>query len=425
MSTVRSGRGRPAKRGAKRELLLDEAARRINTEGVGSLILNDIAEQVGLSRNTLYYYVADKSDLVFRCYLRACEATADSLAAADDADAPAAEQIRRFIDGELAFGQPHQAVLSDVDFLPEPQRRLIREQQARNVEALRGMIAGGVAAGDFRSCDTQTAAQCLIGMVSWARLSAGWYDHRDSRATRRRSGAAIADVFLHGFSARPDARTRFTLDIDALVARPFNAFDRRQTNELKIGQLIAAASRLFNRRGIDGVSLEEIGASVGATRGAVYHYFDDKADLVVRCYRRAFEIYDKIMATANAQGRSGFERALLTLHLNVQAQASPLSPLMLQPGNLALPQEDLNRFTKATQRLRLASVRNLKRGLVDGSCRAGDFSAMADAAAGIFLWLPKWLPEDYPLSPLQIADEISGLMGLGIEAKPAGERRSA
>jgi AcrR family transcriptional regulator len=422
MSTVRSGPGRPAKRGAKRELLLDEAARRINTEGASSLILGDIAEQVGLSRNSLYYYVADKTDLVFRCYLRACEATADSLAAADDPETPPAEQVRRFIDGELAFGQPHQAVLSDVDFLPDPQRGLIREQQARNVQALRGMIAAGIESGDFRPCDTETAAQCLIGMVSWARLSQGWYDHRDSRASRRRSGAAIADVFLNGFSAGPDAEARCTVDIDALVARPFNAFDRRQTNELKIGQLIAAASRLFNRRGIDGVSLEEIGASVGATRGAVYHYFDDKADLVVRCYRRAFEIYDKIMETANASGRSGFERALLALHLNIQAQASPLSPLMLQPGNLALPQADLDRFTKATQRLRLASVRNLKQGVADGSCRAGDFSAMADVAAGTFLWLPKWLPEDYPLAPMDIANEISGLMALGIAAKPSGQR---
>jgi AcrR family transcriptional regulator len=205
------------------------------------------------------------------------------------------------------------------------------------------------------------------------------------------------------------------MDIDTLVARPFNAFDRRQTNEVKIGQLIAAASRLFNRRGIDGVSLEEISASVGATRGAVYHYFDDKADLVVRCYRRAFEIYDQIMQAATTSGRTGFERALLTLHLNIQAQASPLSPLMPQPGKLSLPQADLDRFTKATRRLHMASIRNHRQGVADGSCRSGDFSAMNDVVAGVFLWLPKWLPEDHRLSPMQIADEISGLIALGVE----------
>ena len=33
-----------------------------------------------------------------------------------------------------------------------------------------------------------------------------------------------------------------------------------------------------------------------------------KADLVVRCYRRAFELYDVFMDTAVASGKTGFER---------------------------------------------------------------------------------------------------------------------
>ena len=81
-----------------------------------------------------------------------------------------------------------------------------------------------------------------------------------------------------------------------------------------------AASRLFNQRGIEGASLDDIGAEVGATKGAIYHYFDDKADLVARCYRRAFELYDLIIDTAVDQGRDGLDKALITLHLNVQAQ---------------------------------------------------------------------------------------------------------
>ena len=99
-------------------------------------------------------------------------------------------------------------------------------------------------------------------------------------------------------------------------------------------ELIAAASRLFNQRGIDGASLDDIGAEVGATKGAVYHYFDDKADLVTRCYRRAFELYDLIMDTAVEQGRDGFDKALIALHLNVQAQAGPASPLMLRVASV-------------------------------------------------------------------------------------------
>lgn len=412
----RQGKGR--KRAARRDLLLEEAARRINAQGAGAIVLNDIAEQVGLSRNTLYYYVADRADLVFRCYLRACEATADDLALAHELGADPVDRIRRFVAAELDFERPTQAVLTDVDYLPEPQRGMIREQQGRNLAALQGLIADGVADGAFRACDSEIAAQTLLGLLSWARLSAGWLDYRDDRAARRRAVAAIADLFLNGFAADPGAETRCAINADTLVARPFNAFDRQQTNEIKIGQLIAAASRLFNRRGIDGVSLDEISASVGATKGAVYHYFDDKADLVVRCYRRAFELFDLFMDTAVSTGRTGFERALISLHLNVQAQASGLSPLMLQPGRLSLPADELARFSAASRRLRMTSTRNMRQGLADGTCRAVDASFASDVAAGIFLWLPKWLPEGYPLSPVQIADEIANLVALGVMRRP-------
>ena len=59
------------------------------------------------------------------------------------------------------------------------------------------------------------------------------------------------------------------------------------------------ASQLFNRRGIDGVSLDDITAELGATKGALYHYLDNKADLVVRCYRRSFDLTERFADAAS------------------------------------------------------------------------------------------------------------------------------
>ena len=44
--------------------------------------------------------------------------------------------------------------------------------------------------------------------------------------------------------------------------------------------------------------------------------------------------------------RDGLERGAIGLHLNVQAQASDLSPLMPQPGLEALPARDRNDVTR-------------------------------------------------------------------------------
>ena len=52
--------------------------------------------------------------------------------------------------------------------------------------------------------------------------------------------------------------------------------------------MLMTASRLFNRRGIDGTSLDDITAGLGATKGALYHYLDNKTDLVARCHQAGF-----------------------------------------------------------------------------------------------------------------------------------------
>lgn len=43
--------------------------------------------------------------------------------------------------------------------------------------------------------------------------------------------------------------------------------------------LLDAAERLFQAQGVSGTSLQDIAAAAGATRGAVYWHFKDKADL--------------------------------------------------------------------------------------------------------------------------------------------------
>jgi AcrR family transcriptional regulator len=45
-------------------------------------------------------------------------------------------------------------------------------------------------------------------------------------------------------------------------------------------RLIAASLRLFAAQGVEGTSVQEIVAAAGVTKGAMYHYFASKDDLL-------------------------------------------------------------------------------------------------------------------------------------------------
>jgi AcrR family transcriptional regulator len=59
-----------------------------------------------------------------------------------------------------------------------------------------------------------------------------------------------------------------------------------QRTEATRNALIDAARRLFTEKGYEGVSAEEIVRAAGVTRGALYHHFGGKAELLEAVYAR-------------------------------------------------------------------------------------------------------------------------------------------
>jgi AcrR family transcriptional regulator len=59
-----------------------------------------------------------------------------------------------------------------------------------------------------------------------------------------------------------------------------------QRTDATRGTLLAAGRRLFAERGYEGVSAEEVVRAAGVTRGALYHHFGGKAELLDAVYEQ-------------------------------------------------------------------------------------------------------------------------------------------
>ena len=413
-----AGRRRGLAAGPRREdALLDAAAAEFNAYGVSGASLPRIARAVGLTRAALYYYFASREDLAYRCYTRACAQTAADLAAAERSGRDGLRRVHDFVLHALDPARAPGVVPSEIARLADDQRERVEAAHGRNVASLTGFIRDGIADGSVRACDPEIAAQAIFGMVYWAPLAEEWAAG-SGEAVRRRAAQQLADLVTDGVAADPSRPFECALDVGAFAFRPKNAFDRSEAAAMKVELLTRTASRLFNRRGIDGTSLDQITQELGATKGAFYQYIPDKTALVIECHRRQMLLSTQICDAAEKHGRNGLERGFIGLHLLVQAFAGELAPLAPLTGLEALPAKARAPIRRRGQELAARYQRFNEQGMRDGSFRPFDARTLATVGAGVFSWIPKWRKEGDPRSPRFVADESAALFVRGLRKRP-------
>ncbi|HWB69955.1 MAG TPA: TetR/AcrR family transcriptional regulator [Solirubrobacterales bacterium] len=90
-----------------------------------------------------------------------------------------------------------------------------------------------------------------------------------------------------------------------------------ERTEATRGALVAAARRLFGSRGYAEVGTGEIVKEAGVTRGALYHHFDGKPDLLEAVYRQIeSESTERVAAIVLGSGQSS---PLAAMRLGIEA----------------------------------------------------------------------------------------------------------
>ena len=412
-SKAHSRRKKQAKREAVRARVLAAAAEQINQRGAASIDLKALGLAVGLSRNSLYHYFDNRQDLAYQSYLQAALSIQEDIRSSLAAHSSGAGRLKRFVNEALAKRGYEQAVLSDVDALSKSQKNSVLSVQRSNLAELEKLFSRGMKTGDFRRHNPEIAARALLGMMSWARLWYRWTGRLvvDGPDNLGKVAAAIVNGMLYGIAPKRDYVDTHPLKLQAVTANDLDLFDSQSVGEHKRLQLIGTASRVFNRKGIVATSIDDLAAELGATKGAIYHYFDDKDQLLQACYERAFDLYELFARAGEGRGKGTILALMTPLHLNCQAQASRHPPLVLQAGLASLPKHYTERARALSRRLhrtRLDAVRC-------GECRK-NAALMVDLSAGAFFWVQKWLADNDHGSVDLLADDVTAILSNGIAA---------
>lgn len=183
-----------------REAILDAAAAEFAERGYGGATLTRIGDRVGLSKPSVYHYVASKEALLADLLEQVTDRIAE--AAVVPASASATERLRAFVRAHVTVSteSPKAAVLGenlDVLMARAPDTRLA-QVRARHEQRLADILAAGVATGEFDVVAVTPAVKLLFGALN---SIPRWYDPGGRRSLEELCDQVV-DMVLSGLGGR-------------------------------------------------------------------------------------------------------------------------------------------------------------------------------------------------------------------------------
>jgi len=195
-------RRRPRDHEVKREAVIRAAARAFNERGYHHTSLDEIAAGLGVTKPTVYYYVANKEQLLFECFLAGLTPIREALREAEQRGGTARDRLNAVIRGYAA------AIASDYGWcmvrahdqdMGPGLRRQINALKSEIDQGIRRLLRAGVDDGSISPCDPKLTAFAMAGALNWI---AHWY-RPDQAMTADEVAEAFVVFFEQGLLPRP------------------------------------------------------------------------------------------------------------------------------------------------------------------------------------------------------------------------------
>lgn len=198
---------------ARQVELLDAAARAFTQMGFASATIDTVADLIGVTKGSVYYYYRSKTDLFFAVHRRAMEINLDAITPLARASGVSASQRI----WNMAHRHTH-LMMEHLNYQRVTVQGLemhlmgrTNEQQRAQLEELvqlrdtyerlfRTVIEQGMEAGEFPAMRVELTVKPLLGALNWTTM---WYQPRDGETEDDRESIArhVANFVAAGLSA--------------------------------------------------------------------------------------------------------------------------------------------------------------------------------------------------------------------------------
>ncbi len=167
---------KPQRRFDRTEIIIDTAADIFRRKGYDATSLQEIADEVGILKGSIYHYIDTKEDLLFAVIERNHALIIEGNQGWREHEDPV-DALRSFIQGHmrLSLQSPTDSIVFVRDFraLSEERASEITRRESAYDKDFRGLVQKAVDAGRLREGVTPAfAARAVFGMSNWIHY---WY----------------------------------------------------------------------------------------------------------------------------------------------------------------------------------------------------------------------------------------------------------
>ncbi|MBZ0136945.1 MAG: TetR/AcrR family transcriptional regulator [Planctomycetes bacterium] len=185
----------------KREAILRSAAGAFRRKGYHGTSMEDISEQLLMTKGSLYYYFADKEEILFACHDFSLDRVLDRMQEVIEAekDSNAADRLGALIQGlvdVMIDDLQGSALALDFTALKEELLEKIIAKRDKFERGMRAVISDGVKSREFRNVDPKLATFAILGAINWI---SKWY-RPDGTFKAADIGRMYSDLFVKGLS---------------------------------------------------------------------------------------------------------------------------------------------------------------------------------------------------------------------------------
>lgn len=392
---------RAQERQRKTAAIRSAASRRFDAQGVRGTRLEDIASDLGLTKTSIAYYYASKDELAEAVFLTAVKFLEDAVGQALEVKGSAeagilglfrtySDQLMAALGGERA----HPAQLQELDTLPDEAQERILSRLNLAIGQVNGLVEDWLSQSGRELGRSEPVTLCLFALLDWLKVSAGEL----SRPEFRRAADGLLDVLKTGLAAPGEATARLAVQFTTPREVP-QIFDRDLRNEMKREAFLKAGIRFFNLNGFEGVSLADVAASLGVTRGAFYYHIPDKESFLDQCFEHSLEAVEASLDSAD-EDHSGLEWIQRVLFDLIYMQASGITPIIRLGLIASLPAKRRKRHQARLRNIwrRLGDAHDAA--IADGSAREHDSQTVEAILASVM-----FLNGGYTLSAANSVDD--------------------